>query len=66
MRPGAGMAALTEQRGLAAIEQAGGPDRARFALRDEACYPPAKGRIAETYCCLPHYLRKDLPVYFGT
>ena len=43
------MATLTEQRGLAAIEQAGGPDRARFALRDEACYPPAKGRIAETY-----------------
>ena len=41
---------LTGQQGLLAIDRAGGPDEARYVLKDGYSYAPSKGaRIAETY-----------------
>ena len=40
---------LTGQQGLRAIDQAGGPDDAKYVLKDGYSYAASTGRIAETY-----------------
>ena len=43
------MGELTKQRGLTAVARAGGVAAAVYVLKRGHRYPPAKGRIAETY-----------------